>query len=98
MSTSPRGAGSMLASKGRAHAVRSRARELGELDEIPATAWRLNHIAKQAASAYVTAAKCNEVLAAAGLPNRIKTEGYAALEQVAELSRTPGPEGARDSA
>ena len=42
----------------------------------PARSWRLNHIAKQAASAYVTATKANEVLAATDLPNRIKTEGY----------------------
>jgi hypothetical protein len=94
----PHGAESMLASKGRRHAARARARELEELAEIPNTAWRLNHIAKQAASAYVTATKANEVLAAAELANRIKTEGYVALEQVAELLRTRGSEGVRDSA
>ena len=66
----PRGAESMLASKGRPHAVRARARELEELAEIPNTAWRLNHIAKQAASAYVTATKANEILATSELTNR----------------------------
>jgi hypothetical protein len=75
----PRGADSMLDSKGRRHAVRARARDLRELAEIPNPAWRLNHIAKQAASSYVTATKANEILAATDLPNRIKTEGYAAL-------------------
>jgi hypothetical protein len=94
----PHGAQSMLASKGRAHAVRSRARDLRELTDIPNDAWRLNHIAKQAASAYVTATKANEVLAASDLPNRIKTEGYAALEQVAEFLRTRSPGHVRDSA
>ncbi len=94
----PHGADSMLASKGRRHAVRARARDLRELAEIPNAAWRLNHIAKQAASSYVTATKANEVLATTDLPNRIKTEGYAALEQVAEILRTRRPSSIRDSA
>jgi hypothetical protein len=94
----PRGADSMLDSKGRRHAVRARARDLQELAEIPNPAWRLNHIAKQAASSYVTATKANEILATTDLPNRIKTEGYAALEQVAEFLRTRGPRSVRDSA
>lgn len=94
----PHGADSMLASKGRRHAVRARARDLQELADIPNDAWRLNHVAKQAASAYVTASKANELLATAELPNRIKTDGYAALEQVAEFLRTRGPGTVRDSA
>lgn len=94
----PKGADSMLASKGRPHAVRSRARELSELVEMPSESWRLNHIAKQAASAHVTATKANEVLAQAGLAERVKTEGYASLEQVAEQLRTRGAEGVRDTA
>lgn len=92
----PRGAESMLASKGRSHAVRARARELEELAAIPNEAWRLTHVAKQAASAFLTATKANEVLSEAGLPNRIKRDGYAALEQVAELLRAQSP--LRDSA
>jgi hypothetical protein len=88
----------MLRSKGRAHAVRSRSRELVELAQMPSEKWRLNHIAKQAASAYVTATKANEVLARAGLPERVKTEGYVALEQTAELLRTQQPENVRDTA
>ena len=88
-----------MASKGRPHAVRARARELQEIAEIPNTAWRLNHIAKQAAHGYVTAIKANEVLAQAGVANRLRTEGFEALEQVAELLRTQGsPSGVRDSA
>ena len=87
----PRGTDSMLESKGRAHAVRARARALEELAEIPNPAWRLHHIAKQAAGSYVTATKANEVLATTDLPNRIKTDGYAALEQVADFLRTRGP-------
>src|SRR5215211_1438779 len=94
----PRGTESMLSSKGRGHAVRARARALDEFADIPNTGWRLHHVAKQAASAYVVATKANELLASTELPNRIKTEGYAALEQVAEFLRSRGPEGARDSA
>lgn len=95
----PRGAESMMASKGRAHAVRARARELQEIAEIPNSAWRLNHVAKQAARGYVSAIKANEVLAQAGVPNRLKTQGFEALEQVAEFLRTHGaPSGVRDSA
>jgi hypothetical protein len=94
----PHGADSMLASKGRRHAVRARARDLQELADIPRGGWQLNHIAKQAASAYVTATKANEILTATDLPNRIKTDGYVALEQVAEFLRTRGPGSVRDSA
>lgn len=99
----PRGAESMLASKGRAHAVRARARELHELDEIPNATWRLHHLAKRAASACVLAGHANKLLAQTDLPNRIKTDGYEALEQVLDLIETHGPSahgpnGARDSA
>jgi len=85
----------MLASKGRPHAVRARARDLQELAEIPHPAWRLNQVAKQTASAYVTATKANEVLATRELSNRIKTDGFTALEQVAEFlrARSPGSPG-----
>jgi hypothetical protein len=94
----PRGADSMLQSRGRAHAVRSRARELAELAEMPSEKWRLNHIAKQAASSHVTATKANEVLARARLAETVKTEGYEALERVAELLRAQQPENVRDTA
>jgi hypothetical protein len=94
----PRGAESMLASKGRPHAVRARSRELTELAQIPQASWRLHHIAKRAASAHVLATKANETLDSAGLPNRVPTKGYAALEQAAEFLRAQDPTGARDSA
>lgn len=94
----PRGAESMLASKGRPHAVRARGRELSELAAIPDPGWRLHHVARRAASAHVLATKANELLANARVPNRVHPEGYAALEQSAELLRAGGPAGARDSA
>lgn len=94
----PRGTESMLSSRGRAHAVHARARELGELAAIPDAGWRLHHVAKQAASAHVLATKANEVLEAAQIQARIRIDGYAALEQAAEFLRTHGPSGVRDSA
>jgi hypothetical protein len=94
----PHGVKSMSASKGRPHAVRARARRLEELDTIPNVDWRLHHVGKEAASGYVTATKANEVLAAAGLPNRIKAESYASLEQVTDYLRKQAVGDARDSA
>jgi len=94
----PRGAESMLASRGRSHAVRARARELIELADIRDAGWCLHHIAKRAASGHVLATKANEVLTVAGLPPTLKTKGYAALEQAAEFLRAQGTAGARDSA
>jgi hypothetical protein len=94
----PKGAESMLASKGRRHAVRSRARELAELAAMPSETWRLNEIAKQAASAYVTGSKANEVLAVAGVPEQVKLDGYEALQRVAELLRERGGEDVRETA
>ena len=94
----PRGVDSMLDPKGRRHAVRARARGLNELAVIPNASWRLNSIAKQAASAYVIGCKANEVLHATGAKVRIKVDGYAALEQVAEFLRSRDPESVRHSA
>lgn len=94
----PHGAASMLASRGRAHAVRARARELAELSQIPDPGWRLHHVAKRAASAHVLATKANEILATANLTATLRTEGYAALEQAAEFLRAHRLAGARDSA
>jgi len=94
----PHGVQSMLSSKGRSHAVRARSRGLRALAEIPNPDWRFHQIAKDAASAFVTATKANEVLAAAKMPNRVETEGYRSLEQVAEFMRSSGPDGVRDSA
>jgi sugar phosphate isomerase/epimerase len=99
----PGGAASMARSRGRPHAVRERARRLAELDAIPNEAWRLNHLAKQAAGSAVLAKKANEVLAAARVSERIPEGALSALAQVAELLRTeedprPGPSTLRGSA
>lgn len=94
----PHGADSMRASKGRPHAVRARARGLQELDAIPNVEWRLHHIGKEAASGYVSASKANEALARAGVPNRIKADNYARLEEVMDYLRRQGVADVRDSA
>lgn len=94
----PHGSDSMLASKGRPHAVRARGRALQELADIPNIDWRLHHVGKEAASGFVAATKANEVLARSGLPNRLKPESYAALEQVTDYLRQKGVRDVRDSA
>jgi len=54
---------------------------------MPSEAWRLHHVENAAAAAHVTALKANEVLAAAGVNNRVPTEGYESLQQVADFLR-----------
>lgn len=88
----------MMGSKGRPHAVRSRSRGLQELAEIPSLDWRLHHIGKEAASGFVAATKANEVLERAGVPNRIKSGSYVALEQVTDYMRKQGVSDIRNSA
>jgi hypothetical protein len=94
----PQGVDSMMASKGRLHAVRARSRGLEDLAEIPNIDWRLHHIGKEAASGFVAATKANEILTRSGLPNRVKPGSYAALEQVADYLRKKGVRDVRDSA
>jgi hypothetical protein len=94
----PRGVESMMASKGRPHAVRTRSRDLKELADIPSIDWRLHRIEKDAASGFVAASKANEVLERAHVPNRIKAGGYAALKQVSAYLRKQGVREIRDSA
>jgi hypothetical protein len=79
----PDGAGSTLDHRA-AHAVRTRARQLAELDAQPAP-WRLHQIAKSARSAAGLAAQANRVLAEAGLKDRLHGEAMQALAQVAEF-------------
>ncbi len=94
----PQGADSMMSSKGRPHAVRTRARGLQEISEIPNVDWRLHHIGKQAASGFVAATKANEILGRAGVANRVRPDSFAALEQVTDYLRKQGVRDARDSA
>jgi hypothetical protein len=94
----PQGAESMMASKGRPHAVRSRYRGLQQLAGIPSLDWRLHHVGKDAASGFVAATKANEVLERADVSNRIKSGTYVALEQVSDFLRKQGIQDLRHSA
>ena len=65
----PHGMDSTLGSGRRAHAVRSRARYLAELEQMPAQqAWRLHKITQDTEAGAHTIAVTNPVLTAAGLP------------------------------
>jgi hypothetical protein len=80
----PKGSNSMLEDP-RRHAVRARARQLRQIDSMPHIPWRLHDVSKDAYAAALLASKANEVLAAAGEAMRIKTAGYEALAQTADL-------------
>lgn len=83
----PHGAESMIGVPGQGHAVRSRAKELRELERMPAPAWRLHHVARRAGEGFIAATKANQILAQAGIPERIHTSGYEALQRTAEHLR-----------
>ncbi|MGH3374880.1 MAG: hypothetical protein ACRDP6_09080 [Actinoallomurus sp.] len=87
----PQGVESTLGRLRRAHAVRARARQLAELDSMPASEWRLNHIGQAAKEAETLAVQANRILEANGLRERIQTPGFAALAAVTDefKRRTP---------
>lgn len=82
----PDGASSMT-SDWRQHAIRSRAKELDELTRMPDAAWRLNHIARGAERAAEDARAANEILAGAGIADRIPEGSFRALATVADGMR-----------
>jgi hypothetical protein len=82
----PNGAASTLDQR-RQHAIRSRAREMANLESQPHSSWRLHQTAKDADAAAQLAVQANEVLKAAGVRERIGTSGYGALAQVADFLR-----------
>ena len=85
----PHGVTGMFGDSRRQHNVRTRARNLRDLDQMPHTAWRLNQIAKDAYAGGLMATKINEVLADLGEKGQLPTRGYEALGSVAEqLGRT----------
>jgi hypothetical protein len=85
----PNGAAGTLDQR-RQHAVRTRAREMATLEGQPHTSWRLHQIAKDARGAADLAVQANEVLKAAGVPEKIGTSGYESLARVAEFLRESG--------
>lgn len=82
----PDGSSSML-DHWRQHALRSRARQLDEIRQMPDAAWRLNKIATQADRAATAARTANEILAEAGLRERVPERSFRSLATVAEAMR-----------
>lgn len=82
----PNGASSMT-TDWRQHAVRSRARELDELNRMPDASWRLNHVARLAERAADVARSANEVLARSDIKERIPEASFRALTTVADAIR-----------
>jgi hypothetical protein len=82
----PDGVHSMLDDSG-AHAVRSRARRLMALDDMPHRSWRLHQIAKEASIAAMLAKKGTVVLGAEGLRTKLPVSAQDALARVAEFIR-----------
>jgi hypothetical protein len=78
---------SSMTSDWRQHAVRSRSREMDELRRMPDGAWRLNHVARLAERAADDARAANEVLAQAGVADRLPEAGFRALTTVADALR-----------
>lgn len=69
----------------RQHNVRTRARVLRDLEQMPHTSWRLHQIAKDAHASTVTTMKVNRTLADLGAATQLPTRGHEALAHVAEL-------------
>ena len=82
----PNGASSMT-TDWRQHAVRSRARELDELKQMPDAGWRLNHVARLAERAADVARSANEVLAKSDIKDRVPEASFRALTIVADAIR-----------
>jgi hypothetical protein len=82
----PDAVNSML-DRSRPHAVRSRARRLADLRDMPHRTWRLHQVAKEAKLAATLAKKGTEVLARAGESTKLSPTGQESLAQVAEYLR-----------
>lgn len=83
----PHGTSDALGAGRRAHAVRSRARYLAQLDQMPQASWRLHKVGQDAAKAAQTAETFNKVLVRGGLPP-LTTTSYRSLAAVVEHLRT----------
>lgn len=79
----PKGATTMLEDP-RSHAVRTRARQMRELDAMPHEAWRLHAVAKDALASALLAQKVNQVLVARG-EHPIAAKAYEALAATTDL-------------
>jgi hypothetical protein len=83
----PHGAQSMLDER-REHAIRTRSRELSELDAVPGIEWRLNHVRVRLEGRVALAQQANDVLTRSGVSDRIATRGFESLIRITrELSQ-----------
>ena len=89
------GGDSMLARDNRRqHNIRSRAKALRELEQMPHRRWRLHQVAKDAHATTVTTMKINKILHELGDPREspLPTASHEAIAHVAELlSRAQAP-------
>jgi hypothetical protein len=91
----PHGPDSMLGANRRQHNIRTRARTLRDLDQMPHITWRLHQVAKDALASALDAGKINTLLADTGEKFRVPTRGYEALAHAADLlSRRSEPQAA----
>ena len=84
----PDGAASTLDQR-RQHAIRSRARELGQLEAQPHSTWRMHQAAKDARNAAALGVQANRVLGESGIPERIPVTSAEALANVLDHLRAP---------
>jgi hypothetical protein len=82
----PHGVNSMLDDP-RPHAVRSRARRLAALADMPHRSWRLHQVAKEAKTAAGLAKRGTLVLRAEGIDTKLHATAQDALARVAEFLR-----------
>jgi hypothetical protein len=82
----PHGVTSMLDDP-RPHAVRSRARRMVALAEMPHRSWRLHQVAKEAKTAAALAKRATLVLRAEGVETQLPATAQDALARVAEFLR-----------
>lgn len=82
----PDGATSMVDSW-KHHALRARSRELDELREMPNAAWRLNAVARKAERAADDTKAANEILAKAGIRERLHEASFRSVASVTDAIR-----------
>jgi len=74
----------------REHAIRSRARGLQQLDEMPQRTWRLHRVAREARGAATLIDQSNKTLRDLGYDRRLDATGASSLAAVAEhLTESP---------
>lgn len=82
----PSGVSSMF-DEWRQHGLRTRARQIEELRAMPNAAWRLNYVAREAEHSAADARVANQVLADAGVPERVPEVSFKSLAEVADALR-----------